>query len=63
MTIQESKTCSLCKVPKPLTDFHACSTTVDGRRAECKKCHTKTARKRVDKLKKEKDFYKQFLPI
>lgn len=60
---KESKSCSVCKELKPISKFHVCSTNADGHRAECKKCHTATNRKRVYKIKKEKDFYKQFLPI
>jgi hypothetical protein len=34
----ESKACTLCKIVKPLTDFHRRATTRDGRQSRCKEC-------------------------
>lgn len=36
-----SKSCSKCKVDKPLTEFHLRSINRDGRRADCKECNAK----------------------
>jgi hypothetical protein len=38
-----SKTCSTCKLPKPLSDFHARRRSRDGRQANCIGCNTKQA--------------------
>ena len=37
-TLDKMKTCSKCKAQKPLTDFHVCNRSKDGRANYCKKC-------------------------
>ena len=32
------KQCSTCSEVKPLSEYHVCSTTLDGRRGKCKDC-------------------------
>mgnify|MGYP007071642235 CR=1 FL=1 len=58
----QTHTCSKCKVPKPLSEFHKNSSNKNGLASQCKKCYN--ARKRSvydpekDKIRKQK-FYEQ----
>ena len=58
----QTHTCSKCKIPKPLSEFHKSSSNKNGLASQCKECYN--ARKRSvydpekDKIRKQK-FYKQ----
>lgn len=41
------KTCSVCKIAKPLDEFHKSSSSPDGRQYRCKKCAISAARQRA----------------
>lgn len=55
------KTCSQCKITKPLFDFGKHSKQKDGLNMQCKSCNTEHARKwRIANLDKFKAFTKQW---
>lgn len=57
----ETKICRVCKIEKPLTDFH--KKKPDGYKSDCKECKTKSQRdyykKNQEKLKKQINEAKQ----
>lgn len=52
-TDRDEKACSVCRVVKPLTDFHRHAKAKDGRQSRCKDCNNTTQR----------DFYRSKAPV
>ena len=49
-----TKICSLCKIEKPLEEFHNSSKSKDGKKSSCKSCRNEDSRKWNSKNKQRK---------
>lgn len=49
------KTCTSCKISKPLSDYHILKTTKDGKATQCKECINKKNREKYATNSKYKD--------
>lgn len=54
------KTCPRCGTKKPLTDFHACVTSKDGRVSWCKKCRICNTVKRTAISLRERNYSRKY---
>jgi len=48
----ELKTCSMCKIPKPRSEFHICKRLPSGLACECKPCRRSINKKAKEKIAK-----------
>lgn len=54
------KTCCLCKIEKPESEFNKRSKSRDGLDFRCRECSRKTQRERASKMKSRKEYYSEW---
>ena len=54
------KTCCLCKIEKPESEFNKRSKSKDGLDFRCRECSRKTQRERASKMKSRKEYYSEW---
>lgn len=58
--MKETKSCKICSIEKPLSEFIKSALSFDGTLNMCKKCRCKQVADAAKKKKDERNYYAQF---
>lgn len=61
--VPDTKVCTVCGKDKPIGQFYTDHKASDNHNSECKTCTKKYTSNVYFKKKKERDFWKEYMPI